>query len=342
MEQRPVNWIYLADLIVSTSDVAPDKEELLLETFVSYLSWLERGGNILRDAHTFGWHGDVLRATASLAGPSACGRKNVLAWAREDYKTLCEITGQSLNWKVVSKSKNQPPHIKQVPFIFIRTELNAQGPSTCSGDTLDPIPGYRLKLSDETRELIYHWEESYRRFDWIWPGGGTHATAAYRELATFDSDVNTIGQQIRKRIEAESGLPTYYFLQRQFRYPDEREHKRRCPCCNSNWALTGAARRAEIGFPEGAFDFCCKRCRLVSVAGSIDSGVRMARIGDAAGSDSSRRKRSKGSQQSAGKESGKTKRSEKSQQKPRTKKARAKKSSSRRKQTGPTKKESNT
>ncbi|MBN1510954.1 MAG: DUF2310 family Zn-ribbon-containing protein [Phycisphaerae bacterium] len=135
--------------------------------------------------------------------------------------------------------------------------LSCESPLQC-GDCRGVVPLYRVPPIAEygDYEDARFWTYHYQAFDSIWIASGAGERFAYRQLATPDSELSMEGRDVCRRIEAGSGIPTYYHLLRQHGRSRKAERKRKCPGCGGEWLL------GESWL--GLYDFRCDPCRLVS------------------------------------------------------------------------------
>ena len=80
---------------------------------------------------------------------------------------------------------------------------------------------------------------------------------AMKRLNNINSDLNSSGLDICKKIKDLTGKNGYYNLYHYISYPKKKiELNRKCPLCNSEWRLK------EQLFDT--FDFKCDKCLIIS------------------------------------------------------------------------------
>jgi len=128
-----------------------------------------------------------------------------------------------------------------------------------SGDTLQPIPLYRLPATfNGDHKRIIRWQTEWQACDELQMAAATQAEfAALEELTSTKSDLFRRGWDLRGRIEFLTKIPTYYYLYRVGGDNLASEQTRACPRCgNKDWRLKEPL--------LDMFHFRCDDCRIVS------------------------------------------------------------------------------
>ncbi|MFC5704925.1 Zn-ribbon-containing protein [Aeromonas eucrenophila] len=134
--------------------------------------------------------------------------------------------------------------------------LHSCSPLRC-GDHFAPIPLYRLPaIANGDHKQIIKWQEDWEACDQLQMNGSIAEHAVLHEIGEVGSRLQRRGSDLVKRLEAVSGIPTYYYLYRVGGLSKAAEQARLCPGCGGDWALKAPLH--EI------FDFKCDPCRLVS------------------------------------------------------------------------------
>ena len=150
-------------------------------------------------------------------------------------------------------------------LMLITNFLSGESPVKCL-DCYGVVPLYRLPhLADTEDTGLLLWQEDYRPCDTLQIGCQTGERFALREMYRVGSSLSRHGRELCERIEASTGIPTYYYLHKWNRRNHTHERKRRCPSCEGSWLLPEPIRPI--------FDFRCDRCRLLSnIASSLGPG----------------------------------------------------------------------
>lgn len=221
--------------------------------------------------------GGELCAYVVLQGPGALQTKNRSEYEPDRLKQVVEVFGQAPKWVV---AQDDPPKRDttwaRAPFLFLFTYGSCEESPLCRGDNGNPVPLHRLPGPHDDREQIHFWKHAYQAHDQIWLQGDKLEIPAYRELACPGSQLSLKGREICRRMEAATGLPTYYFLMRHWGRR-EGDEDRPCPGCGGQWRRTTPASQAEAPWPAV---FQCAKCRLVSQVANSRNDERHASIGE--------------------------------------------------------------
>ena len=238
----------------------------------SYLAYLLRNGQIDRNIdRVILRHGKVVTFVEAI-GPTAWMRKYHSQIGLEYLDSASDFFGQYPIWENYEDSfPKREVSWKNAPALYLYGS-SEHYISLYREDTLQPLPLYRLPLTDEQRDAIYCWKCTYLEYYSLWMECGKFEIPAYREYAEPHSKLSQMGRECCKNIESATGIPTYYFLKRYYGHEIKQEKKRKCPCCGKSWCQ-------NVKDKTHLFDFKCQRCRLVSNFG-IDGSSRHAKIGD--------------------------------------------------------------
>ena len=141
-------------------------------------------------------------------------------------------------------------------YVLFSSYTTLESPVRCM-DCFGPIALYRLETmaSGEFYELVT-WQSDYQSCDRLQMNCSVLEQEATRELSSIDSSLNQIGLARCKALATTSNRPFYYYLLSGESENLQRELKRRCPGCGSDWRLTSRL--------HDLFDFRCDRCHLLS------------------------------------------------------------------------------
>ena len=198
-------------------------------------------------------------------------------WGRERLKRVIEEFACVPRWTILEDNvPKRLPSWRRSSSLYLFTHAFRDASPVCCGDSGAAIPLYLLPISQQAREDAYFWSNHYRDHDNVWLGSGTLEVLAYRETADPKSELSSEGRESCREIEAATGKPTFYYLQRYWGRTVG-EEKRLCPLCGRKWR-TSTKETDKTPFWE--FTFRCMQCRLVShVACSYDN-ERHAAIGE--------------------------------------------------------------
>ena len=245
----------------------------------SYLVSLARNGQIFYDTNrVIPWQEKVI-AYVDLVGPQAFKLKYHSQDGMEKLGKVKDYFKQEPVWGI---HQDDPPtretSWKKASSLFLYTNPIELSSPISHGDREVDIPVYLFPFSDEMRDEIYRWQRKCKHIAQIWSDGDALEISAYRELTLPDSELSQQGRSLCKEIENATGIPTYYYLDRFYRYEDyEKECCRPCPCCGKPWHVPSDTDFLHDPFFQ--FSFRCKTCRLVSHRG-IHTSNRYAKIGD--------------------------------------------------------------
>jgi len=128
------------------------------------------------------------------------------------------------------------------------------------GLTLNQIPLYKIPYTNHdgiSYDNINFWENNYTRIEGLWYNGSISERWMQRQLQHHKSTLNQQGIECCQKIEAVTGIPSYYFLFSYRAWGQKKERARTCPNCGGDWLIEGST------FND-FYAFKCDNCRLVS------------------------------------------------------------------------------
>ncbi|MFN3653621.1 MAG: Zn-ribbon-containing protein [Armatimonadota bacterium] len=150
---------------------------------------------------------------------------------------------------------------ERTSLILYTTYVSLESCLRC-GDCFDPVPLYTIPATaDAEYHDILSWQSDYQACDQLQMNCRTGERFGLRELSRLDSSLSRRGLEICRKIEAGTGLPTFYYLLRYYGVSARRERERPCPGCGQPWRLDEPLHRL--------FDFRCEPCRLLSNLASM-------------------------------------------------------------------------
>ncbi|ART79640.1 Zn-ribbon-containing protein [Oceanisphaera avium] len=140
--------------------------------------------------------------------------------------------------------------------VLYTTYLHSCSPVRC-GEHLAPVPLYQLPaISNGDNKQIIKWQEDWEACDQLQMNGSILEHGALSELGDTHSRLSQRGRKLARQLEANSKIPTYYYLYRVGGETELSERQRPCPSCGGAWQLPAPL--------HDIFDFKCEPCRLVS------------------------------------------------------------------------------
>lgn len=140
--------------------------------------------------------------------------------------------------------------------LLYTTYLHACSPLRC-GEHLAPIPLYQVPaLANGDHKQILKWQEDWEACDQLQMNGSILEHEALGEISAPNSRLSQRGRKLCKQLEAQSGIPTFYYLYRVGGDSLQTEENRPCPSCGQPWRLSTPL--------HDIFDFKCELCRLVA------------------------------------------------------------------------------
>ncbi|MBX7246559.1 MAG: Zn-ribbon-containing protein [Candidatus Sumerlaeaceae bacterium] len=228
---------------------------------VEYLVALLRNGQICGEYFLARTKAGLV-AFCHLARPDSVKPKFNSKYAAARYSELLkQLKGQPV-WELLETSPQQRfSSWKTAPFLYCFTHAYDDESCICDGRNGDPVPVYLLPLSDSDREDLYCWSGDYADHDRIWLGPGELEMPAYHQMVNPTSALSRKGRELCARVEAATGIPTYYYVMKY--YGRRRTEERRlCPVCKGAWLRQEPVSNGDEPFQH--FHFRCDKCRLVS------------------------------------------------------------------------------
>src|SRR6476660_9643123 len=204
--------------------------EELEDAVESYLSALFKGGQICGQRFMTLTKGKV-NAHVLLAAPEAMGLKFHTAWGRKNLAEVVSLFGREPVWKILDDDAGKTSFKwRGAPFLYLFTNAFDWYSPVCRGDLKRSVsvPLFTLPVSDQIKEDLYRWQQSYREHDNVWLGSGALEIPAYRELVDPNSGLSDEGRRLCSEIESGTGIPTFYYLMRYWR-KSKAEEERVCP-----------------------------------------------------------------------------------------------------------------
>ena len=249
-----------------------DDRKVLEDLAETYLAALLHAGQLCGDTIRT-WIDLDLVVTAKMAGLGAQRKASHSSWGLKHLKAVKEKFGREPVWTIRDDEKpRQNITWKGAGELVLFTHAFDDDSPVCRSDINGQVPIFLLPVSEQIKNDLVRWQDSYALHDRMWLASGTLEMAAYRELTLLDSELSEDGRQLCRGLENATRVPTYYFLMRYYSHPTE-EFSRRCPGCDGKWRTKAPE---ESRFQD--WHFRCKRCRLVSNAG-VEVNPRAARIG---------------------------------------------------------------
>jgi predicted nucleic acid-binding Zn ribbon protein len=266
--------MYLAQITfgVPRQALPPDQLEDLI---LSYLIFLHKNGQITND-YLYTLSAGSYLAYANLVRPDALRQQYHSKYALTELERLQVTFGKNPDWQILTDQPSSEFHDFQTStFLYLAPTPDTISPVGC-GDTGQRLPLYLIDIDIEQRDRLFLWTREYNRTDGLFMYSGELEIPAYRQLASPHSGLATEGRNYAGRIEAATGIPTYYYLTRYYGRGDA-ERDRTCPSCNGEWLL-----QENLSPPKTfwRFPFRCPHCRLVSHIADAAYDDEFATIGE--------------------------------------------------------------
>ncbi len=226
----------------------------------SYLAALCRNGQ-LGGEYSLVVRQGMLAAFVNLMGPQGWKTKAHSQIGVRERAKVAAFFGHAPQWKALQDAvPTREATWAKAPHLCLFTTFFERESPVRRGDNGQPIPLYRLPVTDSDREGIRHWAGVYHDCDSLWLDCGAFELAACRQLSDPRSELAQEGLAHCRTVEKATGIRTFYFLLRYWGRP-EGEENRPCPLCGKPWRT-----QHPIGHPGGFWDFAfqCQPCRLVS------------------------------------------------------------------------------
>ena len=209
--------------------------------------------------------------------PNSLAARHHSSWARRDLKKVHKVFGRAPSTALLEAAvPKRFSSWRATKFLYLFTNLLDRSSPVRAPRSRTEVPLYELPIDERTREALCFWAERYRTLDELWIASGPLERGAYKQLADPASETAERGRELCQVIEKATRKPTYYYLVRYYGR-ETGEEERPCPLCGSPWR-TKTRPAAESEF--FAFDFQCRRCRLVSHFAKSIEDARRARVGE--------------------------------------------------------------
>lgn len=237
----------------------PDESTVSQAVYGLLGSWL-RSGQLADADWNVTFTEEQCLAVVSCPEATSLSMRRANKWVRQSIRELggaglgkpsTRILGRALESEVPDRCK------KPQWYVLITNYLSCESPLYC-GDHYRPVPLYRIPYTydaDPSYWDILCWQRQWKDMDSLQMACGAGERFATQQIASVRSKLAQEGRSLCSRIEALSGVPTYYYLYRGSGRSLASERKRRCPSCEREWLLAK---------PIHLFDFRCDHCRLVS------------------------------------------------------------------------------
>lgn len=252
------------------------KEEKAEVVVGDYVSSLLNNGQII-DNYYLTWMNAILYSHVFLSRPDSLKKEYHSEWGKMNLSKVTDYFRHKPEWTIKDDDiETEYVSWESADFLYLKTHAFENCSPIFRGNDGEPIPPYLIPISDQEREYIKFWADSYYHHDHIWIGSGQLEMQAYKQLADPKSEVMEFALDHCKNIENATGKPTYCYLMRYFGRK-QNEENRLCPLCGSKWR-TENQNKESANFWE--FHFRCDKCRLVSHLGDSYDDDRHARIGE--------------------------------------------------------------
>lgn len=238
-------------------DKSFNDREKLEDQIHSYAATLLKNGNI-NGEYILAWLDNAIRLTCYIPEKSALSEENMSNRSKQEFKQILKLSKKKpehkiqFNHKYTRKTKSW----KKSDFLYFFTHSIDNLSPVVSSNTNDPIPLYKLPITEIEREEIYSWTMQYRNVHSVWFDSGSLETSAYDELTDPNSKLSKSGRKLCKLVEKATKKEVYYYLF-FYRENELEKIKKQCPDCRRLWFRKRVTHKHN-------FDFLCKKCRLVS------------------------------------------------------------------------------
>jgi len=263
----------IAKIVFGTARSTPEVDGA--DVAEAYLVSLVRNGQV---------HEYLLSSTArsveafvELPRPNALSTKHLSKWGRNELRNVRRAFGREPSTSLVAPPvRRRWPSWQSADALYLFTHAFDRQSPMCAFNSREPLPLYTLPISDQLREKVWSWAVAYRDLDRVWLGSGPLEMAAYKQLADPSSHLSREGRDLCAKIGRATRRRTYYYLTRYYGR-QRNDDARPCPGCGGEWHVVHHHPKTT---KFAQFEFCCRRCRLVSHTASSPDGGREARIGE--------------------------------------------------------------
>lgn len=167
----------------------------------------------------------ILQSRTALDDLAAC-EDPLLASLRKKVAVLCTTPPTVETFEAAAgRDEIYCEHSRWKEVVLICDPIQGLSPIRCN-ECGGIIARYRLTIDDDTADLIWRWERQYDRIHMLWVQAAEYEEWAEHELASLNSPINTMGQEIARQLTAQLGLQAYHYL-----HLKEEGLDRQCPDC---------------------------------------------------------------------------------------------------------------
>lgn len=249
--------MYAAELSVRLK--SPSALPASYEALEGLLGALRWNGQVLGNEFLIARKEGALCACVRVPERGSLSARHCNKWVTESRQRLMKASGGKLRCRLLGRDPSglmADRCRRNSCYILFTSCMHLDSPLRC-GDCFHPVPLYRIPPSEGEMYLdIVRWQADYRACDSLWLNSEAGERFGMRQLSLVGGALSVQGRQVCQQVEARTGLPTYYFLDRYGRSTRNSEKERRCPECGGDWLLPKPLHQL--------FDFRCERCRLLS------------------------------------------------------------------------------
>ncbi|MBE8167323.1 MAG: Zn-ribbon-containing protein [Shewanella sp.] len=224
------------------------------------LEALRANGQILGREFAVAFNDGDFRCRILMPEKSSLSSRFNSPWVKEALNKLTDAKILAPREKFIGQDINSETSTDETPsWQLLYTSYVHMCSPLRSGDTLQPIPLYRIPatFNGDHKQMI-RWQTEWQACDEIQMAAATKAEfATLNEISNCSSDLFRRGWDIRGRVEYLTNTPTYYYLYQVGGDSLAQEKNRCCPKCgNKEWLLDEPL--------LDLFHFRCEPCRIVS------------------------------------------------------------------------------
>ena len=248
--------MFTFDIILDLSKTGYEPE--IAEYLENLICCFSDAQQVIKTDCTFVHASNALRVSVGCPEADALDLKNCTAYGKHWVEQLENALQAPVQFIPTGADPRFEPYIGQENPSFYILYGNRYFP-LFNGDANRFVPLYKIPFTYHD-EACYNdvrfWNNNYERLYGLWFSGELQKFAL-RQMQDPHSVLSKQGRAVCQRIEAVTGVPTYYFLfnYRQRSLAQDRAWK--CPLCGKNWLLEGAE-------PSDDLAFRCTDDRIVS------------------------------------------------------------------------------